>query len=87
MSIFSYVYLLLFVYMRDLLLSIAWIPAPIRGLHAITPKLPRGLGISKRLPARAQINPYPKHRFATTEWDRGLAPTLSLSFDSLQITS
>jgi hypothetical protein len=46
MSIFSYVYLLLFVYTPGLLLSTAWIPAPIRGLRAITPELPRGLGIS-----------------------------------------
>jgi hypothetical protein len=46
MNIFSYVHLPLFVYMRSPLLSTAWIPAPIWGLHTITPKLRRGLGIS-----------------------------------------
>ena len=63
MNIFSYVYLLLFVYTRGLLLSTAWIPAPIRDLHTITPELRRGLGISTCLPVRTQTTPYLKHRF------------------------
>ena len=72
MSIFSYVHLPLFVYMRGPLLSTTWIPAPIRGLHTITPELRRGLGISTCLPARTQTTSYPKHRFTTTERDGGL---------------
>ena len=67
MSIFSYVYLLLFVYTPGLLLSTAWIPAPIWGRDTITPKLRCGLGISTCLPTRTQITPYPKHQLATTE--------------------
>jgi hypothetical protein len=72
MNIFSYVYLLPFVYTRDLLPSTAWIPTPIRGLYAITPEFRRGLGISTCLPAHTQITPYPKNRLTTTEWDREL---------------
>ena len=72
MNIFSYVCLLPFVYTRDLPLSTAWIPAPIRGLHMITLELWRGFGISTYLPARTQTTPYPKHRLTTTERDRGL---------------
>ena len=72
MNIFSYVHLPLFVYMQSPLLSTAWIPAPTWGLHTITPKLRRGLGISTCLPTCTQITPYPKHRLTTTERDRGL---------------
>ena len=72
MNIFSYVHLLPFVYMRSPLLSTAWIPAPIWGLHTITSKLRRGLRISTCLPAHTQITPYPKHRLTITERDRGL---------------
>jgi hypothetical protein len=72
MNIFSYVYLLLFVYMQGLLLSTAWIPALIRGLRTITPELWHGLRISTYLPAHTQITPYPKYRFTTTEQNRGL---------------
>ena len=67
MSIYHYLFIC-----EAPLLSTAWTPAPIWGLHTITPKLRRGLGISTCLPARTQITPYPKHRLTTTERDRGL---------------
>ena len=67
MSIYHYLFIC-----EAPLLSTAWIPAPIWGLHTITLKLRRGLGICTCLPARTQITPYPKHRLTTTERDRGL---------------
>ena len=73
MSIFSYVHLPLFVYTQSPLLSTVWIPAPIRGLHTITLSCGAGSELARAYPRAPKTTPYPKkHRFTTTERDRGL---------------